>query len=400
VRSRAAVIQARLPAGESVRFKVRPLVSTPGFAQPIVDARVMPTNPGLREFRITGLAPGTRWEASVESASATGDAAGTTRASATWQTYPEGVASFAFAFASCARSGSDHAVFDTIRKRQPLFYACLGDLHYENVARAEPSAFRAAWDRVLASPRQAALYRSVPWHYVWDDHDFCGDTSNGSAPAGSTAQAVFREYMPSARPWISEKGTVEHAFSVGRVRFVLTDLRSASAPASAVDGAGKSMMGSSQRDWFFEELRSANQSHGLIIWGSSVPWIGKSGRKGDSWSVFNHERALIARFIRDEKIRNLVILCGDAHMLAADSGANSNPDKIMPIRVPVYHGSSLDQRSSLKGGPYSEGYYRPAPGEGCFGWVSITDTGSRIEVAFTGRNHMDEMRVQHTSVFG
>jgi hypothetical protein len=81
-------------------------------------------------------------------------------------------------------------------------------------------------------------------------------------------------------------------------------------------------------------------------------------------------------------------------MLAADDGTNSDYSDAGGLRIPVLHGSALDQRGSFKGGPYSHGFHLPQPGEGCFGWVNVSDSGDQVSVEFTGRDEYDDVKVR------
>ena len=56
-------------------------------------------------------------------------------------------------------------------------------------------------------------------------------------------------------------------------------------------------------------------------------------------------------------------------------------------------GAPLDQDSSIKGGPYSQGVYKPMPGEGCFGYVQVRDSGGPIEVRYSGRNYLGQEKL-------
>ncbi len=58
----------------------------------------------------------------------------------------------------------------------------------------------------------------------------------------------------------------------------------------------------------------------------------------------------------------------------------------------MLHGSALVQNASMKGGPYSEGVYLREAGEGFFGWAKVRDEGGRVQVEFTGRNDLDEVK--------
>jgi alkaline phosphatase D len=346
---------------------------------------------GVRNFHVGGLDPDTAYEYAVEHL-------GLTRAlpPGRLRTFPSGAASFTFAFSSCARTGSSHEVFKTIAKKNPHLFIHLGDLHYSNIDKNDARLFRAAWHTTLTSPAQAALYRSVPLAYIWDDHDFGPNDCDSKAPGRLASRLTYQEFMPHY-PLGAGAGDVPvyQAFSIGRVRFILTDLRSERSPDSVPDGVEKSMMGARQKAWFKQELRSAQAAGaGLIVWGSSVPLVGAASRTGDGWAAFATERRELADFIKASGITNLVVLCGDAHMTAADDGTNADFASGGGAPLTVLHGSSLDQGSSFKGGPYTHGWYLPRNNEGCFGWVEIEDRGAEIALRFSGRNHRDEEKVR------
>jgi phosphodiesterase/alkaline phosphatase D-like protein len=338
--------------------------------------------------------------------------------------------SFTFAFASCARTGSDSLVFATIRSLRPLFYLNTGDFHYLNITSNALVKFRMAYDAVLLSPRQSLLYRSLPLVYVWDDHDFAGNNSDRRAPSHFAARHVYEEYIPHyAMPAGVGNVPIYQSFVVGRVKFIVTDLRSERDPASLPDGPGKSMLGAKQKEWFKNELLAAKGKYPLVIWVSSVPWIGTAGvnhypvhdnvwgfvhhtnawqfdrtpslaeelrrqfGRADFWGAFAHERREISDFMRTHGITNLAIVHGDSHMLAADDGRHSDYSSAGGLRIPVMCAGPLDQDASLKGGPYSQGVYRARDREGCFGLVTVRDAGARIDVQFSGRNYLNEEKI-------
>ena len=82
-------------------------------------------------------------------------------------------------------------------------------------------------------------------------------------------------------------------------------------------------------------------------------------------------------------------------MLAADDGRNADYATGGGAPIPVMCGGPLDQNPSMKGGPYSQGVYRvrDKEGESGFGLLTVTDNGSAIEVAFSGRNNKDEEKI-------
>ncbi len=339
-------------------------------------------------------------------------------------------ASFNFAFGSCARTGSENPVFHRIRELHPLFFLNTGDFHYLNITSNALVKFRMAYDQVLISPVQAALYRSVPLVYIWDDHDFAGNNSDRRAPSHYAARMIYEEYVPHYdTPAGDGNVPIYQSFSVGRVKFILTDLRSERDPVRQKDGTDKSMLGAAQKAWFKKELLAAKGRYPLIVWASSVPWIGVAGvnhypihsaltgfihhtntgqfkrdpataaadrnanSNDDFWGAFAFERREIANFIRDNQITGLCILHGDAHMLAADDGTHSDYSSGDGPRIPVMAAGPLDQDASIKGGPYSQGVYKARPGEGCFGYVQVKDEGTKIDVHYSGRNYLNEEKV-------
>ena len=348
--------------------------------------------------------------------------------SGSFETLPIGPASFRFAFASCGKTGSTNASYERIREHSPLFFLCPGDFHYEDIATNRVDKFWRAYDRVFASPVQARLYRQVPFVYMWDDHDYCGNGSDDRATGRPAARAAYELYAPHyPLEFQGLDQPICQAFTAGRVRFIVTDLRSQRDPASAKDTVDKSMLGAPQKEWLKKELLSARDSHAVTFWVSSVPWGGSTqtnhywpvttndfgylhhsslqyttnrGAKpskpagGDSWAWYSRERTEIADFIRDNRIRNLILLHGDMHALAADDGSNSDFATGGGAPIPVFAAAPLDRDASIKGGPYSQGVYKPLKNEGCFGLVDVEDRGSTITVRYSGRSNDDLERIR------
>ncbi|HWR84323.1 MAG TPA: alkaline phosphatase D family protein [Candidatus Deferrimicrobium sp.] len=373
---------ARLVVSERTDFSW-PRYSQPGTALTSENNRVV-------SFHVSGLNPNRKYFYAVEIAGILD-----LGSIGTFRTFPVGNASFTFAFASCAYTGSSHAAFETIHSLQPLFFFHLGDFHYENIAVNDRNRFRLAFETVLASSTQSLLYRAVPIAYVWDDHDYGPNNSDSTATGRIASRLTYQEYVPHY-PLAAGSGNVAIycAFSVGRVRFIVCDSRSARSPASAVDNAPKTMLGTTQKVWFKQELLEASKTHALIVWVNTLPWIGLSG--DDGWHLYTAERAELANFIRDNQIDNLCMISGDAHMLAIDDGTNSDFATGGGAAFPVMHAAALHRTPGVKGGPYSHGAY---PGSGQFGLMSVVDTGDSISVRWSGRNYLNQEIVGYEFTF-
>jgi hypothetical protein len=300
--------------------------------------------------------------------------------------FPAGPASFSFAFASCARTGSNGQVFDTIRETNPLFYMNVGDFHYTFIDSADADRFRTEYDRALTRPAQAALYASVPFAYAWDDHDYGPNDGDRTSPTRTVAREVYRQYVPHY-PTVAGDGDqpIYQAFTVGRVRFLLTDTRSERDPDTDIDNADKSMLGDAQKAWFKQELLDARGRYPVIVWVNSGPWIDAAGEGKDTWGGFSTERRELADFITEQQISGLVMLSGDAHAIAIDDGTNSDFSTNGGGGFPVFHAAPLDKHGSVKGGPYSEG---TSTRSGQFGIVTVDDTGGdSVTVTLSGRDY-------------
>lgn len=308
----------------------------------------------------------------------------------TFKTHPPKgeAASFTFALSGDAEVSSNATTFDTIRSHNPLFYLCMGDMHYSDITSNDVSLYRTAYDNTH-TPRQSALYLSTALVYTWDDHDYANDNSFSSATGREAARLSYRENVPH---YHLHAGTGNQAiyfsFVLARTTFIVTDLRSEKDNHSDTDNADKSMMGETQKEWFKKELLDAKRRGSKIIfWVNSVPWI-ISGSGGDAWNRYTTERTELANFIRDNALPQVVILSADMHAIAVDDGTNSDYATGGGAAMPVIHAAPLDRAISTKGGPYSEGTV--AVNEQ-FGLITVTDTGgSTLHVAFDGRNSADE----------
>lgn len=300
----------------------------------------------------------------------------------TFTTFPDGPSSFLVAFGGCARVGSNGAVFDAIAELDPLLYTILGDFHYGDNDVEDLQRYNDVLDLTLTRPGQAALYRSTSIAYVWDDHDYGANDSTRDSVARLAAMASYRQYVPSydlAGPFTA----VYQSFTIGRVRFIMTDSRAARDSKNTVDDENKTMLGAEQKAWFKREVIDAAATHELVVWVNPVPWVTEASPGADSWGGFSTERQELADHLVDNGIDNLVMVSGDAHMVAIDDGTNTDFTSSGEGGFPLLHAAALDRPGSVKGGPYSEG---AIGGGGQFGTMEIIDDGGAIEVVLTARN--------------
>jgi hypothetical protein len=159
----------------------------------------------------------------------------------------------------------------------------------------------------------------------------------------------------------------QRTFSVLVIRL---DLRSQKFPEKS------SIMSSCQMNWLKQQL-SQCFAYDLIILVSSVNWIGDPNGQQHGWAQFSSDRQTVANSIDANGCTDkLILVAGDAHMLAFDDGANSNYAStgssnskgfpvvryanvfftlVLDVLLLQVQSAPLWRPGSVKGGPYSHG---------------------------------------------
>ncbi|MBL9187596.1 MAG: alkaline phosphatase D family protein [Opitutaceae bacterium] len=391
VSATTATVTIRLnTAGVRVRLQVSQNESlTPAVFSPAVTTAAGSGH--TAKLTIQGLQPDTDYYYGIEVAGALRTE---TVSRGRFRTFPLGKSSFRIAFGSCGDfRAADQSAYDAIMRERPLLFINMGDLHYSDTNSTNAEDYRANYDNVTGHREQGALYRSVPMAYVWDDHDFSGNDSDTTSLGRDTARQIYRERVPHYAIGPTG-GSIGQAFTIGRVRFIMTDLRSASSPATQKDNASKTKMGTAQKSWFKQELINARDNgFPLVVWVNPDPWIGAAVAGEDTWQGYTTERTEIANFIRDNRISNLVVLSGDMHGLAVDDGTNSDYATGGGAPLTVLHAAALTSNSSMKGGPYSGGVFS---GSQQYGILEVYDNGSdSVACRFLGKKVGEGAKLTH-----
>lgn len=148
---------------------------------------------------------------------------------------PHGLFNVAFAIGHCAsqepgpRSGGHYSsppVFDTLRRLhadEAQFAIVNGDIIYEELRDGTPDGVRANYKLYFSRGRSfAALFRSIPGMFTFDDHDVgwdihgCGEIGLGDGPhlIRDIGLAAYEEYAG----WANPGGPQHRAIRFGRAR--------------------------------------------------------------------------------------------------------------------------------------------------------------------------------------
>lgn len=360
-----AVVIAKLAGAASVALDV----SAGGNIIASVE-RVPTGSNNVARFAITGLTADTAYTYQVRNGA--GNSSGAFR---THPAAPGTPANFTVAFSGDADSGSNHVVFDAIRDKAPLMFLHLGDLHYENIGSNAPHLFQAAYDEVLSQSRQLALFSNVATDYTIDDHCYGVNNSNGTSASRAACATAYRNRVPHYP--LPDAVGMWHSFDIGRVRFIVTDQRSAASLNSATDNASKTMLGAAQKAWFFDLLE--NSPDKLIVWVCPRHFASGTAVGHDSWGGFSTERSEIGAHVATHCPGRVVVLSADVHVLGIDDGSNR---VFGGNAFPTFQAAPLDQGSNFPGDVFSEGSFG---NNGQFAMMEVEDSGgSSIDVTWTG----------------
>lgn len=289
---------------------------------------------------------------------------------------------------------SNHPVFEQIASRRPLMFFHMGDMHYYNIGSSRvPDAttanYRRAFDDVFLQSRQHNLYRNVATAYVYDDHDFGPNDSDGLAAGRDVVTQVYRERWPHyALGEGPGANPIYQTWKIGRIQFVMLDSRAERSPNSTPDNPSKTLLGDTQIEWLRNVLETTTAKALVIV--NPSQWMGTGI---DTWASFTYERdRLIEMFQETGWINRMLMVSGDVHSLGIDTGGNS------PGGIPVFQFASID--SSFGGPQYQYDTGPTLPGRGQYGTLHFKDNGTSIQITGTcmvgnqaWRSHMFAIQV-------
>lgn len=258
-----------------------------------------------------------------------------------------------------------------------LGFVHLGDLHYYDLGSGSHgiagagslSNYRRGIDDVLLQPNQHLLYHRIPWAYVMHDHDWCGNNTDSSGAGRANCLQVYREKIPHGTLQAGGTTHVMQSWQVGRVLNILTD-----DVTDRTNAADTTMLGATQLSQL-DTILSASTAEALIWW-MPDQWLAEAGNTY-SWSNYPTEQQTVIDMLTDTGfINKMVMVQGDAHALAIDTGGNA------PGGFPVLMCTSLDSDPSSTSYIFDTGRTRPARNQ--YGTVRVDDDGDVIAITLTG----------------
>lgn len=295
---------------------------------------------------------------------------------------------FSFVLGSCTEQRHNDSIFIEIQQHQPAFFLHLGDWLYANNFKEEKFYYaqslehqKELFQKRYEMPNLKKLLQTTPIDFVFDDEDgVCDDFSrksytelkmNGNKTAiqevpypDSLRTTIIRglhDFFPS---YTEIDNQSYHSFEYGNVEFFFLDTRSTRSPNTeclyqSKQGKwkykvpkGHTILDSTQLQWLLTKLQNSKADWKFIISGVTFNQSYKkvldmclrvqhrtfpNGLNGSyvaaslatMWFAFPETQTTLLNFCHDNKIKNVIVLSGDAHTAAIDDGRNSGFPELM-----------------------------------------------------------------------
>jgi len=309
-------------------------------------------------------------------------------------------AGFSMNFGSCQQSAypGNTAIWSAMATHlSPDLWMHLGDSGYDNNASTLQADHRTdLMDEMNGRPAMAAASYQTPSVWQRSDHDSGpGDNDPG---AYNTADLAARKQIYPYPPLPNPSDGLYFDSWIGKIHLIMIDSRTIGRSLrGATDNSSKTKLGATQKAWLLSKIAEPCD---FLVFISECAWVGDGWSAGtavsgvttwnlgiDGWVRFTNEADQIAAAITAAGLtKKMIMLSGDSHLLAADTGFNN-----LHGGFPVAVAAPLDRASGggNDGGPYTNGtYWRSTQGTVTqqFGNLTVDANGTAV---YTGWDVQD-----------
>lgn len=293
----------------------------------------MAVDPGhdyTRQFRLSGLVPGTKYILQVESRSPGGKGAECIKGG--FRTAPPAgkeskvvfTVTTGTAYPDRDMGGQGFKIYPLMQKLDPDFFVHTGDILYYDLLAKDLELANYHWARMYSLPTNIEFHRQVASYFIKDDHD---TWMNDCWPGKKTkfmgdftfeqGQQVFLEQVPM------EGSKTYRTFRWGKdLQIWMVEGRDYRSPNTMADGPEKTIWGEEQMEWFKRTVQESDASFRILI--SPTPIVGpdRSNKMDNHANLsFKREGDEIRSFIASQK--DMLVVCGDRHWQYASVDAET-----------------------------------------------------------------------------
>ncbi len=327
-------------------------------------------NENVAKAELTGLTPSTRYYYRIINKNAT-----PISAIFSFKTFPEAGrdAPVNILFGSCQqmRPSDSGKVFNVATGLDGDVFLQTGDWTYPDYRipgfPTEPGTIRESYAMRFdtAYPFNKYILSTMGLAYIWDDHDYYSNNSDGSIPADikEDVLAAYKRHIPHY-PLPNGAG-IWQSIRIGNVELFLIDSRSQRKPVEeAFNGssfappqghsmlAGYAISGENQIDWLMKAIRNSTARWKVLVSpvffnpgvSPAIPLALLAGRRdvavefADKWVGYPADLDSMKKLLSAGLGRNMVVISGDAHTNIYDNGQHSI--------IPEFMVGNLDQKNS------------------------------------------------------
>lgn len=294
---------------------------------------------------------------------------------------------FSFVFGSCTEQSQDFGIFKAITKQEPNFFIHLGDWLYNKYNTttdlSEQIELFHLRDKFIERYKLLGDFlKNTPIDYIFDDEDGIYDDFSKSSftvieannkttqvkeiPYPDSLKTILRKSLADFFPSYDEVNNQNnyHKFNYGNADFFVLDNRSTRTPNTEIfktDKKGKlkyvnpnqhEILDSIQMNWLQDGLKNSDAKWKFIVSGVTFNKSYKkvfnicmrlqnrilpNGKNGAyiaaslsaMWFAYPNSQQKLIDFCKQNNIKNVIILSGDAHSSAIDDGQNAGFPEIM-----------------------------------------------------------------------
>ena len=253
---------------------------------------------------------------------------------------------FSFVVGSCTNPAYQYGnPYAPVTAIAPAFVVHIGDVAYSDIAINDAGAQRDTNTRQWRNTSGVTTMNLMsPIVYMPDDHDFGPDdnhwdkavaTKATHAQIGANTRLVVRETTPLYTQWNTM--VLSQAWTWGRVRFILPDLRSQrryvdGGPTFLGDGSDPPTGYDHKAALFAAIDQAASDGMKMLVFFSTSTW---SPAIFDSWDRYNSaEQTELADKFRNSPV-HVMLIAGDAHQGIIDDGTNSDRSSTRDGKLPL-----------------------------------------------------------------